>query len=247
EPIPILSGRKRPALNGWQDVRITIPPDEDIITPWADTYPGALSTGVRTRHTPGFDIDIRDQDVADQVEQAVLNMIQHHGTILKRVGLPPKRLIPFRCETPFKKISATFKAPDDVVHKVEVLCDGQQFVAEGIHETTQQPYRWADNVSLLNVAHEHLPLIDEAFAHRFIEASEIMAAAGWEPINSKPNGKPVSPPAAVARANMTGSSIYGRTALRDECAALAAMRKDSGRNNALNTAAFSLFQLVAGG
>src|SRR5262249_41922216 len=53
--------------------------------------------------------------------------------------------------------------------------------------------------------------------------------------------------AAVARANMTGSSIYGRTALRDECAALAAMRKDSGRNNALNTAAFSLFQLVAGG
>src|SRR5262249_14945855 len=112
----------------------------------------------------------------------------------------------------------------------------------------QQPYRWADNVSLLNVAHEHLPLIDEAFAHRFIaKASEIMAAAGWEPINSKPNGKPVSPPAAVARANMTGNSIYGRTALRDECAALAAMRKDSGRNNALNTAAFSLFQLVAGG
>jgi hypothetical protein len=41
EPIPILSGRKRPAMNGWQDARITIPPnDEDVITPWADTYPG---------------------------------------------------------------------------------------------------------------------------------------------------------------------------------------------------------------
>jgi hypothetical protein len=36
EPIPILSGRKRPAINGWQDVRITIPPDEDVITPWAE-------------------------------------------------------------------------------------------------------------------------------------------------------------------------------------------------------------------
>jgi len=76
-------------------------------------------------------------------------MIPQQGTVLKRVGLPPKRLIPFRCVTPFKKISATFKAPDGVTHKVEVLADGQQFVAEGIHETTQQPYRWADNVSLL--------------------------------------------------------------------------------------------------
>jgi AAA domain len=66
EPIPVLSGRKRPAMNGWQEARITIPPDEDVITPWADTYPGALSTGIRTRYTPGFDIDIKDQNVADQ-------------------------------------------------------------------------------------------------------------------------------------------------------------------------------------
>src|SRR5262249_37174829 len=36
-------------------------------------------------------------------------------------------------------------------------------------------------------------------------------------------------------------------ALREECAKLAAMEKDSGRNNALNRAAFNLFQLVAGG
>src|SRR5262249_57417677 len=101
------------------------------------------------------------------------------GTVLKRVGLPPKRLIPFRCVTPFKKISATFKAPDGVTHRVEVLADGQQFVAEGIHETTQQPYRWADNVSLLNVAHEQLPLVDEALARRFVaEAGAILKGPG---------------------------------------------------------------------
>jgi hypothetical protein len=244
EPIPILSGRKRPAINGWQDVHITIPPDEDVITPWVETYPGALSTGIRTRHTPGADIDIRDADVADQVEQALLNLLPN-GTVLRRTGLSPKRLIPLRCATPFKKIAATFKAPDGIAHKVEVLCDGQQFVAEGIHETTQQPYRWADNVNLLDVAHERLPLIDEALARRFVaEASEIMAAAGWEPIKSNANGKPASPsllPSAI------GSSIYGRTALRNECAKLADMPKDSGRNSALNTAAFNLFQLIAGG
>ena len=43
------------------------------------------------------------------------------------------------------------------------------------------------------------------------------------------------------------NSIYYRCALKDECAALATMPKDSGRNNALNRAAFNLFQLVAGG
>jgi AAA domain/Bifunctional DNA primase/polymerase, N-terminal len=255
EPIPILSGRKRPPMNGWSEIRITISPDEDVITPWADTYPGALSTGIRTRFTPGFDIDIPDQGVADQVEQALLNMIPS-GTILKRVGQPPKRLIPFRCIAPFKKISATFKAPDDTVHKVEVLADGQQFVAEGIHENTQQPYRWADNVCLLDVAHEYLPLIDEALARRFVdEAREIMKGAGWTEVNaqgepkkrSKTNGRARPDVNADNEATALGSSIYGRSALRDECAKIAAMPKDSGRNDALNSAAFSVFQLVAGG
>jgi putative DNA primase/helicase len=245
EPIPILSGRKRPAINGWQDVRITIPPDEDVITPWAASHPGALSTGIRARYTPGFDIDILDPDVADQVQQALLNMIPQQDTVLNRVGLPPKRLIPFRCTTPFKKISTTFKATDGTVHKVDVLADGQQFVAEGIHENTQQPYRWADNVSLISVAHEHLPLIDEPLARRFVaEASEIMRRAGWIEVGAKTNGKTRAAPASTPT---QPTDIYYRSALKDECAALAAMPKDSGRNNALNRAAFSLFQLVASG
>src|SRR5262249_27333677 len=226
------------------------PTDLDAVTAWADERPGELSTGIRTSDTPGFDIDIRDEKVADELQQALLNMISGGGTILKRVGQPPKRLIPFRCITPFKKMSATFKAPDGTVHKVEILADGQQFVAEGIHESTQQPYRWAENVSLLNVAHEHLPLVDEDFARRFIaEASEIMRRAGWEEVGAK-NGKAPNVTQVISakvREIGTGSSSYGRTALRDECDKLAAMPKDSGRNNALNTAAFSVFQLVAGG
>src|SRR5262249_15056344 len=246
KPIPILSGRKRPALPGWEQA----PADLDAVAAWADERPGELSTGIRTSDTPGFDIDIRDERVADEVQQALLNMISGGGTILKRVGQPPKRLIPFRCVTPFKKMSATFKAPDGTVHKVEVLADGQQFVAEGIHEDTRQPYRWAENVSLLNVTHEHLPLIDEALARRFIaEAGEVMRRAGSEEVRAK-NGKAPNVTQVISAkggGNGTGSSIYGRTALRDECDKLAAMPKDSGRNNALNRAAFSLSQLVAGG
>src|SRR5262249_17400887 len=101
--------------------------------------------------------------------------------------------------------------PDDVIHKVEVLADGQQFVAEDIHETTQQPWVQVD-------------------------------AQGKPKKNNKVNGK--ARPETNTKAT---DNIYYRCALKDECAALAAMPKDSGRNNALNTAAFNLFQLVAGG
>jgi AAA domain-containing protein/bifunctional DNA primase/polymerase-like protein len=247
EPIPVLSGRKRPVLDRWQDA----PVDLEAASAWAEARPGELSTGIRTRHTPGVDIDIHDPNVADQVEQALLNMVPS-GTILKRVGLPPKRLIPFRCTTPFKKIAATFKAPDKTIHKVEVLADGQQFVAEGIHETTQQPYRWADNISLLNVAHEHLPLVDEALARAFVaKAREIMTRAGWIEIGSKSDGKASTNGSANTNGAKAGTldfnSIYYRSALKDECAAIAGMPKHSGRNDALNRAAFSLFQLVACG
>jgi Protein of unknown function (DUF3987)/Bifunctional DNA primase/polymerase, N-terminal len=244
EPIPVLSGRKRPVLDGWRDIKLDI----NTVSAWADR-PGELSTGIRTQYTPGFDIDIRDQHVADQVERALLNMIPQQGTILKRIGLPPKRLIPFRCETPFKKIITTFKSPDDVVHKVEVLADGQQFVAEGIHETTHQPYRWADNVNLLSVAHEHLPLVGEALARRFVtEASEIMRRAGWIEVDAqgklKTNGKRKINGKTSNKSE--ADSIYYRSALKDECAALASAPK-GGRNDALNRAAFNLFQLVTGG
>src|SRR5262249_58521144 len=63
--------------------------------------------------------------------------------------------------------------------------------------------------------------------------------------NDKPNKKTRATPAAMQAADF--NSIYYRSALKDECAALAAMPPNSGRNNALNAAAFNLFQLVAGG
>ena len=250
EPIPVISGRKRPALDGWQEVKLNL----DTIRTWSDARPGELSTGIRARFTPGFDIDIHDAKMADQVEQALFNLLPQ-GTILTRVGAAPKRLIPARCTEPFDKISMHFKSPDNVVHGIDVLCDGQQFVAEGIHETTQQPYHWKDNVNLLNVAHEHLPLVDKALAQRFVaQAGEIMQRAGWtqvdaqgRPKKDKTNGKAKSKTKIEPKVDTEPDSIYYRSALKDECAALAAMPPNSGRNNALNAAAFNLFQLVAGG
>src|SRR5262245_9403696 len=114
-----------------------MPIDVDAPAIWEATHPGATNTGIRTRRTPAVDIDVRDPVIAEQLESVLRASFP---AALVRFGMPPKRLIPFRCETPFKKLAVSFKSPDDVTHKVEVLGDGQQFIAEGIHPDTGQPY-----------------------------------------------------------------------------------------------------------
>jgi putative DNA primase/helicase len=230
EPVPCFG--KRPVLTNWP----TAPIDINAPASWKATYPDATNTGIRTKHTPAVDIDIHDADMAEQIEN-VLRACFPQQALLVRFGQPPKRLIPFRCETPFTKIMVRFRAPDETIHKVEVLGAGQQFIADGVHPDTGKDYTWQGG-DLLSVPHEQLPLLDEVTARKFLhKAATTMTAASWVQLG-KPNGK------ANGKA---GSTIYGRTALKNECTALAAMAKDSGRNDALNRAAFSMFQLVASG
>ena len=85
---PVACEDKLPVLAGWQRIETT--PAE--IERWAQALPHATNTGIRTKNTPAVDIDIRDLAVADQVQQALLNIIGDGGTILQRVGLPPKQI-----------------------------------------------------------------------------------------------------------------------------------------------------------
>jgi hypothetical protein len=231
EVIPCIG--KTPVLDNWPTASI----DTDTAASWSTIYPYAANTGVRTRHTPAIDIDIYDDIMATQIESALRACFPQQELLL-RIGQRPKRLVPFRCEVPFNKITLKFKAPDgNAGHKIEVLGDGQQFIADGVHPDTGNAYTWPAG-DLLSIPREKLPLLNEAMARQIIaQAKEIMTAGGWTEVhkgNGKSNGK-------------TGSTIYGRTALKNECAALASMPKDSGRNDALNKAAFNMFQLVNGG
>ena len=245
EPLPCIG--KRPAPAEWQ----MMPIDVDTPANWSATYSGATNTGIRTRFAPAVDIDVRDIAVAEQIERTLRAMFPD-TRLLVRTGSPPKRLIPFRCEVPFKKIMVNLESPDNVVHKVEVLCDGQQYIADGVHPDTNQPYTWRDDADLLSGARADLPLLEEETARRFIaEASAIMTGAGWIQVDAQGRPKKKSKANGKAKASKpetsTADSIYYRSALKDECAALAAMPPNSGRNDALNRAAFNLFQLVTGG
>jgi hypothetical protein len=141
----------------------------------------ALSTGLTCGELVGLDVDILDHGLADQVvalAEAALGI-----TPLIRVGLPPKTLLAYRVEKTFAKIQTPEMVfPDGSKCKVELLAEGQQFVVDGIHPDTREPYHWMGEGTPETIALLELPVLAEETARRFIEEVEvILRAAGAVP------------------------------------------------------------------
>src|SRR5262249_58227617 len=153
EPIPVWE-KKRPVHPNWQNMPIT----HDVILGWRSTGP---HTGLRTRLMPVFDIDILDGEAAASVENIVHDTLAPRGEILTRIGQSPKRAVLLRTDVPIRKIIVRLIAPDGNSHKIEVLGNGQQMVAAGIHPHTNRPYVWRDGRSPVNTPRDRLPLVTE--------------------------------------------------------------------------------------
>ena len=102
-PVPV--NGKRIHLSDWQNIRAT----PAIIETWAITRADHLNTGVLCRDTPFIDIDVTVEEVAEEIEALFESEIENSAV---RIGLPPKRAIPFRTDAPFKKIATQFKDPN---------------------------------------------------------------------------------------------------------------------------------------
>jgi hypothetical protein len=173
-PIPVTG--KRPAVPEWQQkTRAT---DDEM-----ETWEPHKGTGLLTRLMPALDVDIYNPEAAKAVEELVRKRFEGRGNVLVRIGNEPKFAIPFRTSTPFKKITATLITPEDdltavyrrrgdsfrpVDQKIELLCDGQQLVAFGIHPETRKSYRWI-NGEPGEVRHDELPEITEGEALRLVD------------------------------------------------------------------------------
>lgn len=142
EPVPLRPGEKKPIPTSWTD----LPIDAAQVSHWRRQHPRA-GVGIRTGRTVGIDIDADDPDLAHAMTALVIARL---GETLIRVGRWPRRLLVYRTDAPFAKLTGA---------SVEILGKGQQFVAYGIHEKTGLPYRWLSD-SPLDVAHEDLPLVD---------------------------------------------------------------------------------------
>src|SRR6476646_5314060 len=93
---------KRPLISGWQKLGGISAEELSRLTA---EKPDHRNTGALTALMPVLDIDIKEPDAADAVEQLVRDRFSDTGKVLVRVGMAPKRAIPFRTAKPYDKIA----------------------------------------------------------------------------------------------------------------------------------------------
>ena len=239
QPLPV--NGKKVQLEGWPHIAAT----NAMIGKWAQELPDHLNTGVLTGRTPALDIDVADEDAAEQLEALAESML---GKSAVRIGRAPKRAILFRTDTPFAKLLAKFVAPNGDSHQIEVLGDGQQVVINGIHPDTGQPYRWHGGEPGPDLKRDDLPLLTAEMATEFLAAvTKLMAARGWKPDDGrKGNGADTG----TGTGTETKPGIRGRsyaTAALDNLVDELAATKEPGRNTRLYKSAFRLGTMAARG
>ena len=80
-----------------------------------------------------------------------------------------------------ENVAPASRRPTAPLHKIEVLGDGQQFVAFGIHPDTKAPYIWHDDMTPLNTPRAELAEVTEADMQAYLElvAERLEAELGY--------------------------------------------------------------------
>jgi KaiC/GvpD/RAD55 family RecA-like ATPase len=172
--LPIRPGTKRPDLKNWPHHATTA----DDVRAWYSNGRAGHGAGINARNTPAIDVDVMDKEVADAMSDAI-DRIFPGVALLTRTGLAPKFLIPFRSDEPFRKLTSSVYTDGRHEHKVEILGDGQQWVAYHVHPDTGRPYSWfdgMDDAGISVVRSSDLPLLERTSAQRVLDAFEVLAA-----------------------------------------------------------------------
>lgn len=184
EILPIRRGSKAPPFDNWEKTRAT----PAILRAWTDGDYSRSGLGILTRKTTAVDLDIPDEAVALHMQKFVQ---KNYGMAPIRIGANPKRLLLYRATAPFKKINSTAYLDDwdteldakgkPRVRKVEILGDGQQFVAFAVHPETGLPYKWITTATPANTPASELPELSEEDGHAIVaEFERIAKKKGWE-------------------------------------------------------------------
>lgn len=186
--VPIAPGYKYPkGLDEWQ----TLEADAVDLKGWLSNGFAKGGVGILTKNTPAIDLDIRDKEIVDQLIDWCSNRL---GYAPQRTGQAPKTLLVYYTDAPFPKImSKTYVDMFGQEHRIEVLGDGQQFVAYAQHPDTGQPYEWNSVHDLTELDRGTLPLIHPEDALDLIAYFETIIPDDWEPKTEANASKPVDP------------------------------------------------------
>lgn len=142
-PIPITPGEKFPALEEWTSYRFK-PADAQRRAACGV----GLLTGQGEHKVIGIDCDITDKELLKLMHDKITELCGGKP-FLSRVGRFPRTLFLVRTDKSFSKISShKFVDAQGQDQQLEILANGQQFVALGIHKITGEPYSWIDGEPL---------------------------------------------------------------------------------------------------
>jgi hypothetical protein len=174
EPVPIIRGEKRPAVDKWQAGGW-----EAHSQQYETNY-----TGLLTRFNPGVDIDVSDEELVQAIRAIVFDVAGcHEVPPPRRIGNAPRELLLFRTEEEFAKVStAAYVLKTDKADangkvkgsKVEILASGQQFVAYAIHPDTKLPYTWNGGGEPMAMERSKLVTLDEDQAKEIVARCEVL-------------------------------------------------------------------------
>jgi hypothetical protein len=172
--LPLPPGSKGPRLKDWPHAHLSAAD----VRRMAANGSAQAGIGVIAATTPAIDVDILDPEVAERMSQEI-DRIFAGQSLMTRTGRAPKFLIPFRSDEPFRKLSSGVYTDGKHEHHVEVLGDGQQWVAYHLHPATNKPYEWwngLDAEGIVGLEADQLPVLTRVDAQRVIDAFEVLAA-----------------------------------------------------------------------
>jgi hypothetical protein len=172
--IPIAPGDKRPSIDNWLEETT-----EAKIKNWKANGRADHGVGITTANNPLIDVDTLNEAMSLEMIDYVKT---HIGYPLERIGKAPKIGLLFRTDKPFRKISSkVYTDPEGNRAQVEILCDGQQFVAFHVHPDTGEPYRWLHNEDPEKTPASELTPITEAQCRGAVAHFEETAETwGWQ-------------------------------------------------------------------
>lgn len=102
-----------------------------------------------------IDVDVSNPFASNELLDLALEIL---GNAPRRVGRPPRFLLPYRCTEQLRKSTSSEFEVDGDKCCVEILGEGQQFVALGEHPSTRADYNWPDE-SILDYAASELTMV----------------------------------------------------------------------------------------
>ena len=140
---------KRPILSGWASRPATAQEYHNH----SNASIGILTGG--QYNVVAVDVDVLNPFAANELEKLAEDCL---GLAPARIGRAPKFLTLYRCSEAVRKTKTGTYNIDDADAAVEILAEGQQFVAAGVHPDTQRKYEWPGD-SILDLTPDDLTVV----------------------------------------------------------------------------------------